>query len=60
VTDARVDAMVLAGGEGAVIDPTVRVKGLVRIAGKPMVEWVVDALRAATTVAKIAVVAPTS
>ena len=25
----KVDAMVLAGGDGAVIDPTVRIKGLV-------------------------------
>jgi GTP:adenosylcobinamide-phosphate guanylyltransferase len=54
-----VDAMVLAGGDGAVIDPTVLVKGLVPIAGKPMIEWVVDALRAAETIAQIAVVVPT-
>ena len=41
----KVDAVVLAGGDGEVIDPTVHIKGLVPVAGKPMVEWVVDALR---------------
>lgn len=51
--------MVLAGGDGAVIDPTVHIKGLVPIAGKPMIEWVVEALRAAETIAEIAVVVPT-
>ena len=56
----RVNAMVLAGGEGAVIDPTVRIKGLVPIAGRPMIEWVVDALRDASTIAEIAVVVPTT
>ncbi len=56
----RVDAVVLAGGDGAVIDPAVRIKGLVPIAGKPMVEWVVDALRAADEIAEIAVVVPTA
>lgn len=55
----KVDAVVLAGGEGAIIDPTVHIKGLVPIAGKPMIEWVVDALRASDTVAEIAVVVPT-
>jgi GTP:adenosylcobinamide-phosphate guanylyltransferase len=55
----KVDAVVLAGGEGAVIDPTVAIKGLVPIAGKPMIEWVVEALRGAETVAEIAVVVPT-
>ena len=55
----KVDAIVLAGGEGAIIDPTVHIKGLVPIAGKPMIEWVVDALRAAETIEGIAVVIPT-
>jgi GTP:adenosylcobinamide-phosphate guanylyltransferase len=54
----KVDAVVLAGGEGAVIDPTVHVKGLVPIAGRPMVEWVVDALRASETIGEIALVIP--
>lgn len=56
----KVDAVVLAGGEGEVIDPTVHIKGLVPVAGKPMVEWVVDALRSAETVGDIAVVVPTA
>lgn len=56
----RVDALVLAGGEGAIIDPTVAIKGLVPIAGRPMIEWVVDAMRAAETIAEIAVVVPTN
>jgi len=56
----KVDAMVLAGGEGAIIDPTVAIKGLVPVAGKPMIEWVVDALRAAETIAEIAVVVPSA
>jgi len=56
----KVDAVVLAGGDGAVIDPTVPIKGLVPVAGKPMVEWVVDALIAAETIGEIAVVVPTA
>lgn len=55
-----VDAVVLAGGDGAVIDPQSRFKGLLPIAGRPMVSWVVDALRAAETVAEIAVVVPSA
>lgn len=54
----KVDAVILAGGDGAVIDPTVSVKGLVPVAGKPMVEWVVDALREADSIAEVAVVIP--
>lgn len=56
----KVDAVVLAGGDGAVIDPTCRFKGLVPVAGKPMVEWVVNALRASDCVEEIAVVVPTA
>ena len=56
----KVDAVILAGGDGAVIDPEVRIKGLVPVAGKPMVEWVVDAMRAAASIAEIAVVVPTA
>jgi GTP:adenosylcobinamide-phosphate guanylyltransferase len=56
----KVDAVVLAGGDGGVIDPAVRIKGLVPVAGRPMVEWVVDALRSAETVVEIAVVVPTA
>lgn len=56
----KVDAVVLAGGDGVVIDPSCRFKGLLDIAGRPMVEWVVDALNEAATVAEIAVVVPTA
>ncbi len=56
----KVDAVVLAGGDGAVIDPAIHIKGLVPVAGKPMVEWVVDALRRAETIGEIAVVVPTA
>lgn len=56
----KVDAVILAGGDGAVIDAAVHIKGLVPVAGKPMVEWVVDALRAADLVGSIAVVVPTA
>ncbi|MFU8890425.1 MAG: NTP transferase domain-containing protein [Anaerosomatales bacterium] len=55
-----VDAVVLAGGDGAVLDPSCRFKGLLPIAGKPMVEWVLDALNAAETIHEVAVVVPTA
>jgi GTP:adenosylcobinamide-phosphate guanylyltransferase len=55
-----VDLVILAGGDGVVIDPACRFKGLLRIGVKPMVEWVVDAARAATTVEQVAVVVPTA
>lgn len=55
-----VDAVVLAGGDGAVLDPACRFKGLVPIAGKPMVEWVLDALNEAEEIGEVAVVVPTA
>lgn len=55
-----VNAVVLAGGDGAVIDPSCRFKGLLPIHGRPMVSWVVDALRASTFIAEVAVVVPTA
>lgn len=55
-----VDAVVLAGGDGAVLDPMCRFKGLVPVAGKPMVEWVLDALNEAQEVGEVAVVVPTA
>lgn len=57
-TAPRVDALVLAGGSGEPIDGKVGPKGLVLVAGKPMVQWVVEALLSATTVDSIAVVLP--
>ena len=56
----KVDAVILAGGDGEVIDPSQRFKGLVEVAGKPLVEWVVDAFRAAESINEIAVVIPTA
>ncbi len=60
MTYDKVDAVILAGGDGEVIDPTERFKGLVPIAGRPLVEWVVDAFRAADRIGEIAVVIPTA
>jgi len=60
VTQTRVDAVILAGGDGEIIDPTCRFKGLVQVAGKPLVEWVVDAFREARLIEEIAVVMPTA
>lgn len=57
-TVPRVDALVLAGGSGEPIDGKVGPKGLVLVAGKSMVQWVVEALLSATTVDSIAVVLP--
>jgi GTP:adenosylcobinamide-phosphate guanylyltransferase len=56
----KVDAVVLSGGEGAIIDPEVSVKGLVPVAGRPMIDWVIEALRGAETVAEIALVVPSA
>ncbi len=58
--DTKVDALVLGGGDGAVIDPAAPFKGVVRVAGKPMIEWVIDALRASDYINEIAVVVPTA
>jgi molybdopterin-guanine dinucleotide biosynthesis protein A len=60
VEQTKVDAVILAGGDGEVIDPACRFKGLVPVAGKPLVEWVVDAFREATLINHIAVVMPTA
>ena len=58
--DIKVDALVLGGGDGAVIDPAAPFKGVVPVAGKPMIEWVVDALRSSDYINEIAVVVPTA
>ena len=52
------DALVLAGGDGSALDPNQPIKGLVEIAGKPMLQWVLEALRAANNVREIVVVIP--
>lgn len=55
-----VDAVILAGGEGEIIDPAVHIKGLVTVAGKPMVQWVAEALRASESIGEVAAVLPTA
>lgn len=55
----EINAIVLGGGDGEAIDPGVAYKGLVEVAGKPMVKWVADAMAASNTVAEVAVVVPT-
>jgi len=56
----KVDVVVLAGGDGAVLDPDIKFKGLLPVAGKPMVESVIDAIRVCETIAEVAVVVPTA
>lgn len=56
----KVDAIILAGGDGEVIDPSCRFKGLLPVAGRPLVQWVVDAFRSAETIDGVAVVMPTA
>ncbi len=52
------DALVLAGGSAAGLSFEAPHKSLVEVAGKPMIEWVVDALRAAPAVGRIVVAWP--
>jgi len=54
----RFDAIVLAGGDSTGIDANQPVKGLLEVSGKPLVAWVVDALKRAQTIARIVVVIP--
>lgn len=56
----QVDAVIMAGGDGEVIDPACRFKGLLPLEGQPLVEWVVDAFLEARTIGEIAVVMPTA
>lgn len=53
-----VDAIVMAGGDGEALDPNGGPKGLYVIAGKPMLEWVVNALSEAQAIRRITVVVP--
>ncbi|MCL2818143.1 MAG: NTP transferase domain-containing protein [Actinomycetia bacterium] len=52
------DAIVLGGGDGSAIDPAQPIKGLIEIAGKPMIQWVVEALDDARSINEIVVVMP--
>jgi GTP:adenosylcobinamide-phosphate guanylyltransferase len=56
----RVDAVVLGGGDGAVIDPGSRFKGLAMVGGRPLIEHVVGALREAELVNGVAAVVPSA
>ena len=58
INDLAVDAVVLAGGDGSVIDPNTPVKGMVQIAEKPMVQWVLEALAKSQIVRDVVVVLP--
>lgn len=53
-----VDAIVLAGGDGEALGSERMPKGLFSIAGKPMLEWVVDALHEAKSIRRIVLVVP--
>jgi len=52
------DAIVLAGGRGTGIDVSQPIKGLIEIASKPMVAWVVEALEKSEFIDRIVVVLP--
>lgn len=56
--EKSVNAIVLGGGDGEPVDGTTGPKGLVPILGRPMLEWVIDALQAAKTVHRIALIVP--
>lgn len=58
--NVKVDAIVLAGGSAETVGRDAPYKGVVSIAGRPMVDYVLDALRAAEHIAKIAVVVPSA
>lgn len=54
----HVNAVVLCGGDGTLLDPATRFKGLVPVLGRPMAEWVVETLLASESVDRVAVVIP--
>ncbi len=54
----RVDALVLACGSSKHLKSEVTAKALIEINSRPMVEYVIDSLKASKSVSKIAVVAP--
>lgn len=56
----KVDVAILAGGDGEAIEAGCRFKGLLPVAGKPLVEWVIDSVSKASLVNEIAVVMPTA
>lgn len=56
----KVDAVVMAGGSGEVFGQGAPFKGLVEVSGKPLAHWVIEALRAAESVARIIVTIPSA
>jgi len=54
----EIDAIVLAGGSAGGLDDNVPCKGLVPICDRPMVEYVIDALRACPSIRRIVAVLP--
>lgn len=56
----RVDAVVLGGGDAGALGASVPYKGALPVAGRSMVEWVVDALRVSACVRYVAVVVPSA
>lgn len=53
-----INAVILAGGDGGVIDAGARQKGAVPVAGRPMVDWVIRTLSGCPSVDRVAVVIP--
>lgn len=56
----EIDVVILAGGNASDLDSSASCKGLVEIRSKPMIEYVVDALRACPPVRRIVAVLPDS
>lgn len=54
----EIDAIILAGGNADGLAESVSCKGIVPIRGRPMVEYVIDAVRASERIREIAVVLP--
>jgi len=53
-----VPCVILGGGDGLPVDGKTPVKGLVTVAGRPMAEWVLEAVRQSATVGEITLVMP--
>ncbi|MBQ6453597.1 MAG: nucleotidyltransferase family protein, partial [Coriobacteriales bacterium] len=56
----KVDVLIMAGGSASALGSDVPCKGVFPINGKPMVEYIVDAMRASSMVDRIFVTAPTN
>lgn len=56
----KVDAVLLAGGSAGELDAGAEYKGVLDIAGRPMVDYVLETLRGAERVRNVAVVVPSA